>query len=110
MDDEYGLEILEITMTISLPDEITQAMTRGVAKGVEEAGYLDNVGPMDRLAQSRAADDAGRRQQPGRLGHGRHDDGHGHGDGFADGPKPWAPGWVAHPPPAAPLRPRCPAR
>ncbi len=56
VDDEYGLEIPEITMTISLPDEITQAMTRGVAKGVEEAGYLDNVGPMDRLAQSRAAD------------------------------------------------------
>ena len=56
IDDEYGLEVPEITMNISLPDEITQAMTRGVARGVEESGYLDNVGPMDRLQQAKAAE------------------------------------------------------
>ena len=56
VDDEYGLAIDSITMTISLPDEITQAMTRGVARGVEQAGYLDNVGPMDRLQQGAAAE------------------------------------------------------
>jgi membrane protease subunit (stomatin/prohibitin family) len=56
VDDEYGLAVAEVTMNISLPDEITQAMTRGVARGVEESGYLDNVGPMDRLQQARAAD------------------------------------------------------
>ncbi len=56
VDDEYGLAIDSVTMTISLPDEITQAMTRGVARGVEQAGYLDNVGPMDRLQQGAAAE------------------------------------------------------
>jgi hypothetical protein len=43
VDDEFGLAIPEMTMNISLPDEITQAMTRGVARGVEEGGYVDNV-------------------------------------------------------------------
>jgi membrane protease subunit (stomatin/prohibitin family) len=56
IDDEYGLEVPEITMNISLPDEITQAITRGVARGVEESGYLDNVGSMDRLQQAKAAE------------------------------------------------------
>ena len=56
VDDEYGLAIDSVTMTISLPDEITQAMTRGVARGVEQAGFLDNVGPMDRLQQGAAAE------------------------------------------------------
>lgn len=56
VDDEYGLAVDSITLTISLPDEITQAMTRGVARGVEQAGYLDNVGPMDRLQQGAAAE------------------------------------------------------
>ena len=56
VDDEYGLEIPEITMNISLPDEITQAMTRGVARGVEEGGFLDNVGSMDRYQQAKAAE------------------------------------------------------
>src|SRR5690606_18169507 len=56
VDDEYGLSIPEITMSISLPDEITAAMTRGVARGVEKSGYLDNVGPMDRYQQASAAD------------------------------------------------------
>ena len=56
VDDEFGLEIPEITMNISLPDEITQAMTRGVARGVEEGGFLDNVGDMGRYQQAKAAE------------------------------------------------------
>lgn len=56
VDDEFGLEITSITMNISLPDEITQAMTRGVARGVEEGGYAHNVGDVNRLQQVRAAD------------------------------------------------------
>ena len=56
VDDEFGLEITSVTMNISLPDEITQAMTRGVARGVEEGGYAHNVGDVQRLQQVRAAD------------------------------------------------------
>jgi membrane protease subunit (stomatin/prohibitin family) len=55
VDDEFGLSIPEITMNISLPDEITQAMTRGVAKGVEESGYVESV-DLGKLQQARAAD------------------------------------------------------
>jgi membrane protease subunit (stomatin/prohibitin family) len=56
VDDEFGLGIDSITMNISLPDEITQAMTAGVARGVEEKGYVANVGDVGRLQQVRAAD------------------------------------------------------
>ncbi|MCU1455115.1 MAG: hypothetical protein JWN46_3261 [Acidimicrobiales bacterium] len=56
VDDEYGLAIPSITMNISLPDEITAAMTRGVARGVEEGGFLDNVGDMSRYQQAKAAE------------------------------------------------------
>jgi membrane protease subunit (stomatin/prohibitin family) len=56
VDDEFGLEITSVTMNISLPDEITQAMTRGVARGVEEGSYVRNVGDTERLRQVRAAD------------------------------------------------------
>ncbi|MCU1353969.1 MAG: hypothetical protein JWM05_3178, partial [Acidimicrobiales bacterium] len=56
VDDEFGLAIPSITMNISLPDEITMAMTRGVAKGVEESGFLDNVGDMGRYQQAKAAE------------------------------------------------------
>ncbi len=56
VDDEYGLAIPQITMNISLPDEITQAMTKGVARGVEEGGFHDNVGPMDRYQQAKSAE------------------------------------------------------
>lgn len=56
VDDEFGLEIADITMNISLPDEITQAMTRGVAKGVEEGGFLDNVGDLNRYQQAKQAE------------------------------------------------------
>ncbi len=55
VDDEYGLAIPDITMNISLPDEITQAMTRGVAKGVETSGFIDNV-DLDRYQRAQAAD------------------------------------------------------
>jgi membrane protease subunit (stomatin/prohibitin family) len=56
VDDEFGLAIDSVTMNISLPDEITQAMTAGVARGVEEKGYVANVGDVGRLQQVRAAD------------------------------------------------------
>jgi membrane protease subunit (stomatin/prohibitin family) len=56
VDDEFGLRIEDVVMTITLPEEVTQAMTRGVARGVEQARYLDNVGPMDRLQQGAAAE------------------------------------------------------
>lgn len=56
VDDEFGLSIPDITMNISLPDEVTQAMTRGVARGVEEGGYARNVGDLDRFQQVRQSD------------------------------------------------------
>ena len=55
VDDEFGLEIPEMTMNISLPDEITQAMTSGVAKGVEASGFVENV-DLDKYQQAQAAD------------------------------------------------------
>ncbi|MEP4650954.1 MAG: SPFH domain-containing protein [Ilumatobacter sp.] len=55
VDDEFGLAIPEMTMNISLPDEITQAMTRGVAKGVEASGFVENV-DLDKYQQAQAAD------------------------------------------------------
>ncbi|MGI9019001.1 MAG: SPFH domain-containing protein [Euzebya sp.] len=56
VDDEFGLSVPDITMNISLPEEITQAMTRGVARGVEEGGYARNIGDIDRFQQVRASD------------------------------------------------------
>jgi membrane protease subunit (stomatin/prohibitin family) len=56
VETQYGLACEAIEMNISLPDEITQAMTRGVARGVEEKGYYGNVGDMGRFQQGRAAD------------------------------------------------------
>jgi len=52
----FGLGIDAVTMTISLPEEIQQAMTRGVARGLEESGFLNNVGDLDRFAKARQAD------------------------------------------------------
>lgn len=56
INQQYGLACEAIELNISLPDEITQAMTRGVARGVEEKGYYGNVGDMNRFQQGRAAD------------------------------------------------------
>lgn len=56
VDDEFGLAIESITMNISLPEEITSAMTRGVARGVEESGFLNNVDDLGRYQQGKAAD------------------------------------------------------
>lgn len=56
VDDEFGLAVDSITMNVSLPDEITQAMTRGVAKGVEEAGWLGQLGDLNRYQQVKQAD------------------------------------------------------
>ena len=55
VDDEFGLAIPDITMNISLPDEITQAMTRGVARGVEASGFVENV-DLGKYQQAQAAD------------------------------------------------------
>ena len=93
VDDEFGLKIDSVTMNITLPEEITQAMTRGVARGVEQARYLDNVGPMDRLQQGAAAEamvEAAR--NPGGGAGSMMGAGHGHGarpaDGQHDGGRP----------------------
>ena len=56
VDDEFGLAIQSITMNVSLPDEITQAMTRGVAKGVEEAGWMNQLNDLDRYQRAKQAD------------------------------------------------------
>lgn len=56
VDDEFGLSIPELTMQVSLPNEITEAMTRGVARGVEESGYVHNIGDLDRYRQVKSAD------------------------------------------------------
>lgn len=52
----FGLGIDAVTMAISLPEEIQQALTRGVARGLEESGFLNNVGDLNRYTQARAAD------------------------------------------------------
>ncbi len=56
VDNEFGLIVTDVTMNISLPEEITQAMTAGVARGVEQKGFLQNLGPIDRYQQVAAAD------------------------------------------------------
>lgn len=56
VDDEYGLAVADIAITMGLPEEITAAMTAGVARGVETKGYVGNVGDVGRLQQVRAAD------------------------------------------------------
>jgi membrane protease subunit (stomatin/prohibitin family) len=56
VDDEYGLAVDSIAMNVSLPEEITTAMTAGVARGLETKGYVGNVGDVGRLQQVRAAD------------------------------------------------------
>ncbi len=56
VDDEFGLAIQDITMNISLPDEVVQGINRGVARGQEEGRYAQNVGDVARLQQVRAAD------------------------------------------------------
>ncbi len=56
VDNEFGLLVTEVTMNISLPEEITQAMTAGVARGVEQKGFLQNLGDINRYQQVAAAD------------------------------------------------------
>ncbi|MDL9936682.1 SPFH domain-containing protein [Gordonia sp. ABSL1-1] len=53
VDDEYGLAIDDILLNVSLPDEITAAITRGVARGVEEQGFLNQVDDMQRYQQGK---------------------------------------------------------
>jgi membrane protease subunit (stomatin/prohibitin family) len=56
VDNEFGISVTDVTMNISLPEEITQAMTAGVARGVEQKGYLQNLGDVSRYQQVAAAD------------------------------------------------------
>ena len=56
VDNEFGIAVTDVTMNISLPEEITQAMTAGVARGVEQKGYLQNLGDVSRYQQVAAAD------------------------------------------------------
>lgn len=56
VDDEFGLAVNSITMNVSLPDEITQAMTRGVARGVEDAGRVRQIDDLDRFQRVQQAD------------------------------------------------------
>lgn len=56
VDDEFGLAIDSITMNVSLPDEITQAMTRGVAQGVEESGRMRQLDDLDKYQRVRQID------------------------------------------------------
>jgi membrane protease subunit (stomatin/prohibitin family) len=56
VDNEFGIAVTDVTMNISLPEEITQAMTAGVARGVEQKGYLQNLGDVTRYQQVAAAD------------------------------------------------------
>lgn len=52
----FGLGVDQVTLSISLPEEIQQAMTHGVARGVEASGFLNNVGDLNRYQQAQAAD------------------------------------------------------
>ncbi|MVU83820.1 DUF4339 domain-containing protein [Nocardia sp. ET3-3] len=51
----FGIGIEGVTLTISLPEEIQQAMTRGVARGVEAGSFMNNV-DLNRYQQMQAAD------------------------------------------------------
>ena len=50
---EYGLRVQSIMLNVTLPQEITDAITRGVARGVEEQGFLDQVTDMQRFQQGK---------------------------------------------------------
>lgn len=56
VDDEYGLEIQSIDMTVSLPEEVQDAISRGAATGAEAAGAMHAVGDMGRYQQFAQAD------------------------------------------------------
>lgn len=56
VDDEFGLAVDAVTMTISLPDEVMQAVTRGAARGKEEGVFVTNLGDMGRYQQAKAAE------------------------------------------------------
>ncbi|MGC4933583.1 SPFH domain-containing protein [Gordonia sp. DT30] len=56
VDDEYGLAVDDVILNVSLPEEITSAITRGVARGLEEQGFLDQVDDMARFQQGRVGD------------------------------------------------------
>jgi membrane protease subunit (stomatin/prohibitin family) len=53
IDDEYGLAIDSISMTVSLPEEIQQAINRGAAKGAEDSGWLHRLDDMGKYTQAK---------------------------------------------------------
>lgn len=55
VDDEFGLDIPGVTLTISLPEEVTQALTRGAARAGETSNYIETVN-LQKLQQANAAD------------------------------------------------------
>lgn len=55
VDDEFGLQIPDITLVISLPEEVTQALTRGAAKAGETSNYIETVN-LDKLQRANAAE------------------------------------------------------
>ena len=66
IDDEYGLTAQSIDLTISLPEEVQDAINRGAARGAEAAGGMHAIGDMGRYQQyagaeamQRAADNPG---------------------------------------------------
>lgn len=55
VDDEFGLQIVETTLTISLPEEVTQALARGAAKAGETSNYIETVN-LDKLQRANTAE------------------------------------------------------
>jgi membrane protease subunit (stomatin/prohibitin family) len=49
VDDEYGLMVQSIDLTISLPEEVQDAINRGAASGAEAAGGMHAIDDMGRF-------------------------------------------------------------
>lgn len=56
VDDEYGLQIQSIDLTISLPEEVQDAINRGASKGAEAAGGMHAIDDMGRYQQYATAE------------------------------------------------------
>lgn len=56
IDDEYGLTAQSIDLTISLPEEVQDAINRGAARGAEAAGGMHAIGDMGRYQQYAGAE------------------------------------------------------
>ena len=108
VDDEYGLHVADVTMTLSLPDEITTGddpRCRARRRGGRLRPQRRRRRPA--AAGPRRRRDARRRLQRGR-GRRRAGDGPGHGDG--DGPDRWRAQFAGAAGAGPPRRRRWPAR